>query len=148
MIRAMPRPQSTGGTLCETLPAVFGGGIKSLHSLLLAQLPAQQLGVLLRSTGTPLSPLSLTLCLTCSSANPAALQSSLRKQVEGNQNKGLTHELFWRGLHMTQHLQSTKQGSISDQTPIKPKASQNHTCSPVKEPLSPERPLIATHICD
>lgn len=53
---------------------------------------------------------------------------------------------------MTQHLQSTKQGQvceyISDQTPTEPEASQNHTCSPAKEPLSPERAFIATYICD
>lgn len=51
---------------------------------------------------------------------------------------------------MAQHLQSTKQGRVcecvSDQTPTEPKASQSHTCSPVKEPLSPERPFIATQI--
>lgn len=48
---------------------------------------------------------------------------------------------------MTQHLQSrVKSVNVSLIKPTETKASQNHTCGPIKEPLSPERPIIATLI--
>lgn len=148
-----PDLKAQEGTCAMHLLHVWEEALTASTSLLLAQLAAQQLGLLLGSTGTPLSPLYLTLGLTCRAANPLAwCPTELIKETRWGVAGGIRiriRNLLMRGLHMSQHLQSTKQGQIcectSDQTPTEPKASQNHTCSPVKS-CSPESPFIATHI--
>lgn len=67
-----PDPKPQEGTCAIPAAGLWEEALTASTSRLLAQLPAQQLGVLLRSTGTPLSPLCLTLWLTCRSANPLA----------------------------------------------------------------------------
>lgn len=107
----------------------LGGGINSLHEPPLGPAPnSAAWGPAEKHWDTFVSIILLCDSPACLQILwPAAPQSSLRNKFQsgwGNQNKELINEQFWRGLHMTQHLQSTKQGRvweyISDQTPTEP----------------------------
>lgn len=158
MTRAVAQTSNHRGNLCNTLAAHFWEeALTASTSLFFAQLPIQQLGVLLRSTGAPLSPLCVTLWFTCRSANPlACCPTELMKETRW----GLVREIRIRDLLMsyskggwpsTSKTQSrVKSGNISlskhlqDQRPVRTiLAVLLRSPSALKDPLLP---LISTQL--